>query len=245
MATPLLPSLTPALEPLEAGLVAQRRYLLLSRPQHCVRIAILDDHPVTTLGLASYLGGNSDLEVRHAEVSGPRLLDKLRESPCDAAIVDFYLPEQPWDGMDYIRRLRRQHPEMAIVTFSADKTPDTRYAAFRAGANGYLSKSCPVDMIPDMLRATVADRRNFYIGDAAGIRPARPQPPASLLTTSETEILRHIAQGFSVTQISQRLLRSKKTVSSHKRRAMRKLGLADDLGLALYLKENFAPHAGR
>lgn len=43
-----------------------------------------------------------------------------------------------------------------------------------------------------------------------------------------------------MTQIAVRLMRSKKTVSTHKRRAMRKLQLADDLSLALYLREKFA-----
>jgi DNA-binding NarL/FixJ family response regulator len=60
------------------------------------------------------------------------------------------------------------------------------------------------------------------------------------LTTSEVEILRHISLGLSVTQISARLMRSKKTISTHKRRAMRKLQLSDDLSLALYLREKFA-----
>ena len=61
-----------------------------------------------------------------------------------------------------------------------------------------------------------------------------------ILTTSEVEVLRHISQGMSVTQIAMRLKRSKKTVSTHKRRAMRKLQLSDDLALALYLREKFA-----
>ncbi|MGN6457028.1 MAG: LuxR C-terminal-related transcriptional regulator [Achromobacter mucicolens] len=43
-----------------------------------------------------------------------------------------------------------------------------------------------------------------------------------------------------MTQIAERLVRSKKTVSTHKRRAMRKLGLSDDLSLALYLRDKFA-----
>ncbi|MGE8636189.1 MAG: response regulator transcription factor, partial [Achromobacter piechaudii] len=64
--------------------------------------------------------------------------------------------------------------------------------------------------------------------------------PHAMLTTSEVEILRHISQGLSVTQIAERLSRSKKTVSTHKRRAMCKLQLADDLSLALYLREKFA-----
>ncbi|WZB72200.1 LuxR C-terminal-related transcriptional regulator [Achromobacter xylosoxidans] len=43
-----------------------------------------------------------------------------------------------------------------------------------------------------------------------------------------------------MTQIAARLMRSKKTISTHKRRAMRKLELSDDLSLALYLREKFA-----
>jgi DNA-binding NarL/FixJ family response regulator len=53
------------------------------------------------------------------------------------------------------------------------------------------------------------------------------------------EILRHIAEGFSVSQTADRLRRSKKTISTHKRSAMRKLQVADDLALALFLKEKF------
>ncbi|WZB64379.1 LuxR C-terminal-related transcriptional regulator [Achromobacter xylosoxidans] len=70
--------------------------------------------------------------------------------------------------------------------------------------------------------------------------PSVPTPPHAQLTTSEVEILRHISQGLSVTQIAARLMRSKKTISTHKRRAMRKLELSDDLSLALYLREKFA-----
>jgi len=243
MPHPHLPQASaPPLKPDDASPVtpASRRYMLLSRPSHRLRVAILDDHPVTTMGMASYLRGNADIHVVHAETSAERLVAQLRQAPCDAAIIDFYLPDDPWDGMDFIRRLRRQHPAMAIITFSAGRPQETLYAAFRAGANGYLSKTDPVDTIPDMIRATVADPRNFYISTYGRVHRTEPQHPDALLTAAETEILRHISQGFSVTQVATRLLRSKKTVSTHKRRAMRKLGLADDLALALYLKEKFS-----
>lgn len=232
----------PSPHPGEPGSKAptSRQYMLLSRPSHRLRVALLDDHPVTTMGMASFLRSNADLDVVHAEISAERLVASLRQTPCDAAIVDFYLPDAPWDGVDFIRRLRRQHPAMVIITFSAGRMQDTLYAAFRAGANGYLSKTEPVDAIADMIRATVADPRNFYVSTEGRVQRTEPQHPDAQLTPAETEILRHISLGFSVTQVAARLLRSKKTVSTHKRRAMRKLGLADDLALALYLKEKFS-----
>ncbi len=235
------PIQTPSLLLCEADsrLAAGRRYMLLSRPSHRLRVAILVDHPVTTMGIASFLRGNADLDVVHAETSAESLVANLQHMPCDVAVVDYYLPDDPWDGMDFIKRLRRLYPGMALITLSAGRAQDTEYAAYRAGANGYLSKTEPPHTIPDMIRATVGDPRNFYVSTFGRVHRAEPRHPDARLTAAETEILRHIALGFSVTQVATRLVRSKKTVSTHKRRAMRKLGLADDLALALYLKEKF------
>jgi DNA-binding NarL/FixJ family response regulator len=209
-------------EPAESGdRPGTRRHLLLSRPPPLIKVAILDDHPVVAVGVGAYLESRPGFRVVHRETSARSLLEKLTHSPCEVALVDFYLPLEPWDGVNYLRRLRRYHPGMALITFSAGSRQETQYAAFRAGANGYFAKEC----------GTVQDGK---------IRPQQPTHPHAALTTSEVEILRHISLGLSVTQISARLMRSKKTISTHKRRAMRKLQLSDDLSLALYLREKFA-----
>ncbi|WP_268602560.1 response regulator transcription factor, partial [Escherichia coli] len=59
----------------------------------------------------------------------------------------------------------------------------------------------------------------------------------ALLTTSEVEVLRHISQGMSVTQIATRLKRSKKTVSTHKKNIQRKTGAGNLLELVAVFKE--------
>src|SRR5690606_32668103 len=122
---------------------------------------------------------------------------------CDIAIVDFYLPRQPWDGMDFIRRLRRRHPDMAVITFSAGTPAETEYAAFRAGATGYLPKSAPLPTLVEVIRAARAHRRRGFITYADGtLRTTPPRHPDTRLTTAEIEVLRQIAQGLSVTQVA-------------------------------------------
>ncbi|HEY9318287.1 MAG TPA: response regulator transcription factor [Achromobacter sp.] len=217
-----------------------RRHLLLSRPPPTIRVAVLDDHPVVALGVAAYLESRPGFRVVHRETSARSLLEKLGQTPCDVALIDFYLPQEPWDGVNYLRRLRRYHPNLAIITFSAGNLYETQYAAFRAGSNGYLAKQWGMVLLPDMIRGVLNGKAPFLSVEEGKIRPMQPTHPQALLTTSEVEILRHISQGLSVTQIAVRLMRSKKTVSTHKRRAMRKLQLADDLSLALYLREKFA-----
>lgn len=204
-----------------------------------LRVAVLDDHPIIAIGLAVCLEQDAGLQVVLAETSTAPFLNKLLPQRCDVAIVDYDLPDSACDGMCLIRRLRRHDSRMAIITLSANPARDIAYPAFRAGASGYLSKSDPIHLIPELVRAAAAQPRQFHLNIDGQIRADRPQASGTLLSAAETEILRHISLGMSVTQVSQKLSRSKKTVSTHKRSAMRKLDLADDLALALYLKERF------
>lgn len=219
--------------------------MLLSGTNRRVRIAILDDHPAITLGVAAYLRTQPDFDIVHTETTAESLLEKLNTQSCDVALIDFYLPKQPWDGIDFIRRMRRKHPHIAIITFSAGVQAETEYSSYRAGATGYLPKSAPLPTLVEVIRAACSPNIDGFIGHKDGlVQICTPHHPDTRLTLSEIEVLRLISQGLSVTQISNRLLRSKKTVSTHKRRAMGKLGLSDDLALALYLKEKFQQSSG-
>src|SRR5690606_3627948 len=100
-------------------------------------------------------------------------------------------------------------------------------------------------VLTDVMRAACNQPGQGFISYRNGeLLTTAPAHPDTRLTAAEIEVLRQIAQGLSVTQIAARLLRSKKTISTHKRRSMKKLGLADDLALALYLKEKFDHQAG-
>ncbi|MGN6578431.1 MAG: response regulator [Bordetella sp.] len=205
-----------------------------------LRVAILDDHPVTAIGLATCLSRDARFDVVLTETSTDRFLEALTQLRCDVAVVDYNLPDASCDGMSLIRRIKRHARKTAIVTLSSDPARDsTAFPAFRAGACGFLSKADPEPLIRDMVHAAAQQPLQFHLSIDGRIRLGRPDDSADLLSATETEILRHISLGLSVTQAARRLSRSKKTISSHKRRAMRKLGLADDLALGLYLKKRF------
>ncbi len=215
---------------------ASASQLAVSRP---LRIAILDDHPVTAIGLATCLSRDPRFDVVLTETSTDRFLEGLTRLRCDVAVVDYNLPDASCDGMSLIRRIKRHVGKIAIVTFSSDPARGTAYPAFRAGACGFLSKADPETLIRDMIHAAAQQPLQFHLSIDGRIRAGRPDDMGQQLSAAETEILRHISLGLSVTQAARRLSRSKKTISSHKRRAMRKLGLADDLALGLYLKKRF------
>jgi len=107
----------------------------------------------------------------------------------------------PGTGVNFLRRVRRYHPNMAIITFSAGNRLETQYAAFRAGANGYLAKQWGMILLPDMIQGVLSGKDPFLSVQDGKVRAIAPTHPHALLTASEVEILRHISQGLSVTQI--------------------------------------------
>lgn len=216
-----------------------RRVLLLSRPRHRIRIAILDDHPIVALGVGTYLRDHADFDLVASVSSVDDLFVVIERGECDVALVDFYLPGDRYDGATFVRRLRVEAPPIAIVVLSAARASDAECVCHRAGANAFVEKTTPLPLIAETIRSAVAAPRKFFVVRERKVEARVPHPREDMLSASEIEILRHIAEGLSVTQTAARLMRSKKTVSTHKRSAMRKLRVADDLGLALFLKEKF------
>lgn len=204
-----------------------------------LRIAILDDHPIAAIGLAACLNEDPRFKVVLIEHSVERFLHSLIPAGCDVAIVDYNLPGASCDGMNLIRRIKRRAGKIAVISLSTDSIRGTAYSAFRAGACGYLLKTDSTDLIRDLISTAAKQPGQFHIGIDGCIRSVKPQDLAVQLSANETEVLHHISQGMTITQTAQRLSRSKKTISSQKRSAMRKLGLADDLALGLYLTQRF------
>lgn len=216
-----------------------RKILLLSRPKHCIRVALLDDHPVVALGVATYLCEHADFDVPAVVNTADALLAEIERQAYDVALVDFYLPDDRLDGAAFIKRLRASAPSIVIVVLSAARAAEAECVCYRARANAFLEKATPLPLIADAVRSAVAAPRKFFATRDGKIEAIVPNPRADTLSSAEVEILRYIAEGLSVSQTAARLRRSKKTISTHKRSAMRKLKVSDDLGLALYLKEKF------
>lgn len=205
------------------------------------RLMLLDDHPVVTLGAAALLSAQADMLVLAAVQTVVALRAALQAQPgaCDVLVLDLHLPQEPLDGIGLLKRLRREYPGLCIVVYSALSAAHSARVARQAGANGYLCKRTPPSVLVEIVRAVRLHRLQFQVFEAGAVCSYLPGEGFRRLSASESEVLRHLADGLGVVQVAHKLHRSKQTISSHKRSAMRKLLLEDDLALALYLQEYF------
>jgi DNA-binding NarL/FixJ family response regulator len=201
-----------------------------------IRIVLADDAVLLREALAASLAA-SGFEVV-GQASDAEALDELveRTTP-DVVIVDVRMPPtHTTEGLEAAQRLRRAHPDLAILVLS--QYVETRYAVdlVRDDARGlgYLLK----DRVARM--ADLADAVRRVAGGGSVIDPevvallmGRPRrhSPLDELTRREREILGLMAEGRSNQGVATELGLELKTVEGHVGQIFSKLGLeADPVG---------------
>lgn len=99
-------------------------------------VLIVDDD-VATRRLYSFLLNNGGYTVVEAE-DGVEALEKLQLVPCSLVITDMNMPRM--DGMELIKAIRRDHPQLQVILITAFGTPETEKQARKIGATDYLAK---------------------------------------------------------------------------------------------------------
>lgn len=200
-----------------------------------IKTLIADDHAVVRSGLKQIMAMAADVTVVDEAASGADVLTKLRGKEVDLLMLDITMPGI--SGVDLIRRVHGEYPDMPILILSIHNEPQVVSRALRAGASGYVTK----DSDPEVLLAAVhklASGGRFIdptLVDAVVFeRHSLDVPPHEILSDREFEVLRLLASGRSVNDIAEAFALSAKTISTHKRRLMQKLGVTNNAELFRY-----------
>ena len=144
----------------------------------------------------------------------------------DVCVLDINLPGVT--GFELARRILGKSPKERIIMFSMNDDPVFARRAIEAGARGYVSKSGdPADLAHAIrevagggvfLPPPLAQKIAFGGAKVASDRLAK-------LTAREIEILRLLASGKSLSEISWSIKASYKTIANTSSIIKRKLGL--------------------
>lgn len=104
-------------------------------------ILVVDDEKNTREGLRWALE-KPDVRVWTAS-NGVEALELLRQQPVDLVITDLRMPEL--DGMELLRIIRTEMPEVDVVMLTGYGSVDNAVEAMRVGAKDYLVKPVNID----------------------------------------------------------------------------------------------------
>lgn len=200
-----------------------------------LKILIADDHGVTREGLESILEKTKEFDVTAKAENGREAIKMVRNTRPDIVIMDINMPDL--NGTETTRRLLAEFPKIKVIGLSMYSDISYVTGMLKAGARGYLAKSCVVE---ELVKAVFAVHRGrLYLSEGISeeiledyIRGQVPVKPT--LSAREREVLQLLAEGNKTSQIAERIHVSIKTVESHRKNIMEKLKLYSIAELTKY-----------
>lgn len=152
----------------------------------------------------------------HEASAGEQALEIAVERPA-AVVLEVDLPDV--DGFEVCRALRERYgDDLPLILVSADRvSAHDRVAGLLIGADDYLVKPVNGDELLARLRRLLGRSRA-----ANGTRQAERRDS---LSPREVEVLSLLAHGHGADAIAEKLVITRKTVSSHLQRVLTKLGV--------------------
>lgn len=188
-----------------------------------IRIAIVEDHPLTTAGLRSVIAAAGNrFEVIWDAATGERAIARSQEKAPDVLLIDMLLPDMT--GADVIRELRGRGVQSRFLVLTSSAGSENIHRALAAGASGYLLKSSAAEALIRALESVHAGHRVIPADVAERLSERAPE---SDLTQREMDVLRCLINGGANHEIAGALGIGVGTVRTHISRILLKLGASD------------------
>ena len=156
-------------------------------------------------------------------------LAALQDRAFDLALVDLGLPDG--SGLDLVRRLTASRPETPAIIMTVLGEDTHVVAALAAGAQGYLLKDSPEDLLARQL-VQIADGAPVLSPSIARriVDHFRQTGPVvgedATLTAREREVLGLVGRGLRNADVATELEVAESTIASHIKAIYRKLGIS-------------------
>ena len=204
-----------------------------------IKILLADDHKIFRDGIRSILEKEKDIAVVDEAANGKEILEKLENLEVDVIILDIDIGKP--SGIEVTEILSEKYPDVKILILSMIGLHDFVIQALEKGATGYILKNTGKDEVITAIRS-VAKGDSYFSKEVSSILVEQLNKPRTIkkrsegipLTAREVEVLQLIAQEFSNPEIAEKLFISIRTVDTHRRNLLEKLGLKNTAGLVKY-----------
>ncbi len=195
-----------------------------------LRVMLVDDHRIVMDGLRMVVERESGWEVIGLATTGIEAVKMARRLSPDVIVMDVVMPDL--NGIEATRQILAERPETKIIALSMHA--DRRYVRemLQAGVRGYLLKDCAAEELAQAIASAIRDQvwlspsvAGVVVEDYTAPTPRADKDPYSAISQREREVLILVAEGHSTREIGELLHLSVKTIETHRRQAMEKLGL--------------------
>lgn len=194
-----------------------------------ITVLIADDHKLLRQGLKNLLESEPDLQVSGEASNGDDAIGLCQELGPKVVLMDVSMPGM--NGIEATKRILSECPGAAVIGLSMHCDQGFVAKMLQAGAKGYLLKDDAFEELAVAIRHVVAGGtyispkiQKLVVEDYVGILDKTQSSQVDLLTPREREIVVKIAEGLTTKEIAYELGLSVKTIETHRKNLMGKIG---------------------
>lgn len=159
----------------------------MTTANNTTQILIIDDETIVLKSCEKILKKRDDVEIDTA-LNGIEGLEKTKSRKYDIVITDLKMPHI--SGMDVLKTLKQDQPELTVIIFTGFATVETTREALKLGAFDYIPKPFTPDELLSVVDNAIQSRQNkaeTAMLDLMAIVSHELKSPVSVVhTTAET-----------------------------------------------------------
>ncbi len=201
-----------------------------------ISVYIVEDYLLTRITYKKAFKDYPDINILNDFESAEECIDSLEKQPADVILMDIGLPYMT--GIEATKIIHRKYPDIKIIILTSHDNDNEVLSSLASGANAYALKDIDTNKLYNLIctvnegsiwidpRITKVVQKTFY--------KAEPKEKEDFnLTPREKEVLDLLVQGFSNTEISDRLFVSPNTAKAHVCNILEKLSVTDRVQAAV------------
>ena len=202
-----------------------------------MKILLIDDHKLIKIGIKVLLEDDGKISVIDDCASKTEFLEKIKDNIYNLFICDISLPDG--SGYDILEIIKEKKLDTKVIILSMHEDKSYIKKALRLGASGYVTKSTAHEEILQAIDKVIV-KDEIYLNDkyATKYNELFKEYKEIELSEREKEVGRYIVEGYTLTDIGEKLFLSVKTVDTYKKRLMEKTNTKKRSELVEYLKNN-------
>jgi two-component system response regulator NreC len=198
-----------------------------------IRILVADDHTLFRSGIINLMSDEKDIFVVGEAETGEELINKYIALKPDIVLADISMPGI--NGIDALKKLKESDPSVKFLFLSMHDDEEYISYCYKAGGMGLISKKVLKGELLFAIRtinegkkyfgANVTEEKLKEILFKEKVKGAFNNSDDNLLTPREKEILKMISDGYTSSEIAEKLFLSKRTIDTHRTHLIQKLNL--------------------
>ncbi|SDL68171.1 two component transcriptional regulator, LuxR family [Franzmannia pantelleriensis] len=197
-----------------------------------IKVLVADDHHLVRTSIARLLDGEDGIAVIGEAIDGEEAISMARQLRPDIVLMDIRMPGI--GGLEATRKIAKGMADIHVLVLTAFLEETFAQRLLDAGASGFISKGAELDDMVLAIRNVFSGQR--YISPDIAQRLVLTKMEASdnpfdNLSHRELQVAMMIVNCQKVSEISDRLYLSPKTVNTYRYRIFEKLGVHSDVEL--------------